>query len=239
MSANNVVYHEVNIGSFTTIQPSSSQGLTENLKHPVVYEEIPELMSRPTGWFRRFLYDYNAEIGEFFAMTVFNTVGSSNLAQILIATGWGCALILAATVAVGTSGGHLNPAITTDKAVFGYYPWKRVPGMVFAQTFGCFVGALFVWLYYTPCDLFLTVGFVRTLASARQLSLIAINPAHDFGHRLFILIAGWRDTFKVYSHYFYVPLLSPIVGGIATQGLYNYLVIPTSIKRKEDRIGYH
>ncbi|KAJ1940955.1 hypothetical protein FBU59_003651 [Linderina macrospora] len=87
----------------------------------------------------------------------------------------------------------------------------------------------------------LMLGFMlaAVLYGGANINPIGINPARDFGPRLFILMAGWRDTFSAYNYYFYIPLLSPIVGGIAAQGLYDYLMIPTSIKRKEDRVGHH
>ncbi|ORX63432.1 aquaporin-like protein, partial [Linderina pennispora] len=232
-------------------------------------------------------------VGEFFAMFVFVFIGCCITAQaifrmphsegsmdITICFGWGCALVLAVAIGAGTSGAHLNPAITIGKAVFGHYPWKRVPSMVFAQTLGSFIGALFTWLYYYPmwdlvnpghrqsvgkaptaeifviqpsksgiytntnlffneammtfCMLFavhfvadkrmtmsattapVLLGLMLTaiLLAGSQVSAIGINSARDFGPRLFIVMAGWHDTFKVYNYYFYVPLISPIVGGI-------------------------
>ncbi|HEX3790669.1 MAG TPA: MIP/aquaporin family protein [Pseudonocardiaceae bacterium] len=54
----------------------------------------------------------------------------------------------------------------------------------------------------------------------------AINPARDFGPRLAEFITGyggaWRDQ---YGHlYFWIPIVGPIVGGLAGAGLYELLV---------------
>ncbi|KAI8319565.1 aquaporin-like protein [Martensiomyces pterosporus] len=319
MADSGSTHHEVRIGSFQTTEsslsqtpPHTSEAKAASIREGDVYEAealaATEDPNRPSNWFRRLVYDWNAEVGEFLAMLVFVFIGccitaecvfrlphSAGSMDISICFGWGCALVGAAMVAGPTSGGHLNPAVTIGKAVFGHYPWKRVPGMVFAQTLGCFVGAFFTWCYYHPmfsvvdgghrmsvgpkatsfifviqpvtsgiftntnlffneammtfCMLFMVhfcgdsrihkdvtaipiiLGLLLTgvLLGGSQISAIGINPARDFGPRLFILIAGWRDTFSIHNYNFYVPLLSPIVGGIAAQGVYDYLIVPSYI----------
>jgi MIP family channel proteins len=43
----------------------------------------------------------------------------------------------------------------------------------------------------------------------------AINPARDFGPRLFTAIAGWGgDVFKAGNGWWWVPILGPILGGL-------------------------
>lgn len=43
----------------------------------------------------------------------------------------------------------------------------------------------------------------------------AINPARDIGPRLFTLIAGWGDkTFKHGNHFFWIPIVGPMVGSV-------------------------
>lgn len=69
---------------------------------------------------------------------------------IVIATGWGLAMMIGA-YSVGTiSGAHLNPAITIALAIIGKFEIARVPGYVFAQMAGAMLGALLVWLAYLP-----------------------------------------------------------------------------------------
>lgn len=43
----------------------------------------------------------------------------------------------------------------------------------------------------------------------------AINPARDFGPRLFTAIAGWgSDVFRAGNHYWWVPIAGPLTGGV-------------------------
>jgi glycerol uptake facilitator protein len=69
---------------------------------------------------------------------------------IVIATGWGLA-VMVAVYAVGTiSGGHLNPAVTIGLAAIGKFELARVPGYIAAQLAGAMFGAILVWLAYLP-----------------------------------------------------------------------------------------
>jgi MIP family channel proteins len=54
----------------------------------------------------------------------------------------------------------------------------------------------------------------------------AINPARDLGPRLFTAIAGWgREVFRAGHHWWWVPIIGPIVGGVL--GGYAYDVFIT------------
>src|SRR5262249_23484562 len=53
----------------------------------------------------------------------------------------------------------------------------------------------------------------------------AINPARDFGPRLFTAIAGWGiDVFRVNNFYFWVPIVGPLIGGPLGAGIYDLLI---------------
>ncbi|ETM40999.1 hypothetical protein L914_13195 [Phytophthora nicotianae] len=53
----------------------------------------------------------------------------------------------------------------------------------------------------------------------------AINPARDFGPRLFSLCAGWGSrVFTLRDHYFWVPIVGPLLGGAIGGGIYVGLV---------------
>ena len=58
----------------------------------------------------------------------------------------------------------------------------------------------------------------------------AINPARDFGPRLFAWMAGWGDTALPgtidgsFSWYFWVPIVGPLVGGLVGILLYDLFV---------------
>jgi len=62
----------------------------------------------------------------------------------------------------------------------------------------------------------------------------AINPARDFGPRLFAYFAGWGKvalpgTFDNgmgfhFSNYFWIPIVGPIIGGIIGVLLYDFFI---------------
>ncbi|KAG6572562.1 putative aquaporin [Phytophthora cinnamomi] len=53
----------------------------------------------------------------------------------------------------------------------------------------------------------------------------AVNPARDFGPRLFTFCAGWGSkVFTTRSYYFWIPLVADSLGGVCGAGLYRVLV---------------
>lgn len=57
----------------------------------------------------------------------------------------------------------------------------------------------------------------------------AINPARDFGPRLFAYFAGWGKvalpgTYTPFSNYWWIPIVGPLVGGVLGILLYDYFV---------------
>lgn len=73
-----------------------------------------------------------------------------NSGWIVIATGWGLAVALAAYTVGTISGAHLNPAVTLALASIGNFSAAKVPGYIAAQFAGAFTGAILVWLAYLP-----------------------------------------------------------------------------------------
>jgi len=73
-----------------------------------------------------------------------------NSGWIVIAFGWGVAVMVAVYAVGRLSGAHLNPAVTLALASIGAFPWADVPGYVVAQIIGAFAGAVLVWLTYLP-----------------------------------------------------------------------------------------
>ena len=67
---------------------------------------------------------------------------------IVIAMGWGFAVMVGVFIAGSVSGAHLNPAVSVGCALAGTMEWSAVPGYVIAQMLGGFVGAALVWLFY-------------------------------------------------------------------------------------------
>ncbi|MGH3448640.1 MAG: MIP/aquaporin family protein [Nocardioidaceae bacterium] len=57
----------------------------------------------------------------------------------------------------------------------------------------------------------------------------AINPARDFGPRLFAYFAGWGDvalpgTAAEYSWYFWIPIIGPLIGGAIGVLIYDLFI---------------
>jgi MIP family channel proteins len=53
----------------------------------------------------------------------------------------------------------------------------------------------------------------------------AINPARDFGPRLFTAIAGWgTDVFRAGNHWWWVPIVAPPIGAVLGGWLYDLCV---------------
>jgi len=53
----------------------------------------------------------------------------------------------------------------------------------------------------------------------------AINPARDFGPRLFTAVAGWGfDVFRANNFYFWVPIVGPLIGGTLGSFVYDALI---------------
>ena len=67
---------------------------------------------------------------------------------VVIAMGWGFAVMVGVFISGSISGAHLNPAVSIGCALAGTMEWAAVPGYVIAQMLGGFTGALLVWLFY-------------------------------------------------------------------------------------------
>lgn len=78
-------------------------------------------------------------------------------------------------------------------------------------------------------------------ASAGYLEAWAINPARDFGPRLFAWMAGWSTAaLPSPDSYWWVPIAGPLIGGVVGGGLYQGLIrpfLPAWRKARPDNIG--
>jgi len=52
----------------------------------------------------------------------------------------------------------------------------------------------------------------------------AINPARDFGPRLWVAIVTGGESFSVNNYYFWIPIVAPIVGGVCGGFIYDLTV---------------
>lgn len=258
-------------------------------------------------------------IGEFFGTLVlmlfgdgcvatfalFTNIGANNAATpfanewIVIALGWGLAVMLGIYVAGAISGAHINPAVTLAFAVRGKLPWSKVVPYWVAQVLGAFVAALILyfvyqgalvhalglehlsigqiaqpltqngaggygWVFYTFPKEFvgtfgafgdefigtaLLVGLIFAIVDIRNQPIqanlnpliigllivaigasfglntgYAINPARDFGPRLWIAIVSGGASLSADNYYFWIPIVAPLVGGVVGALIYDYTI---------------
>ena len=52
----------------------------------------------------------------------------------------------------------------------------------------------------------------------------AINPARDFGPRLWVAIVTGGASFSANNYYFWIPIVAPIIGGVCGGFIYDLTV---------------
>ncbi len=63
----------------------------------------------------------------------------------------------------------------------------------------------------------------------------AINPARDFGPRVFAWAAGWgRVALPGVNNYFWVPIVGPIIGALIGASIYDLLIERVLIARARE-----
>ncbi len=75
----------------------------------------------------------------------------------------------------------------------------------------------------------LIIGLLVALigSSAGYLEAWALNPARDFGPRLFAYFMGWgAQALPAPGHYWWVPIVGPLIGGGVGGAAYQYLIRP-------------
>jgi glycerol uptake facilitator protein len=64
-------------------------------------------------------------------------------------------------------------------------------------------------------------------ASMGYLEAWAINPARDFGPRVFAYFAGWKQAaFPSPGNYWWIPIVGPLIGGVIGGVAYQWLIYP-------------
>lgn len=64
-------------------------------------------------------------------------------------------------------------------------------------------------------------------ASMGYLEAWAINPARDFGPRLFAYFAGWGSSaLPAPDNYWWIPIVGPLAGGVVGAAAYQWLIYP-------------
>ncbi|KAJ1938483.1 aquaporin-like protein [Linderina pennispora] len=62
----------------------------------------------------------------------------------------------------------------------------------------------------------------------------ALNPARDFGPRIFSTILYGKAPFTAGGHYFWVPLFMPFVGAVCGLALYEFFILNEPVKKKQN-----
>ncbi|MGM9985863.1 MAG: MIP/aquaporin family protein [Bacillaceae bacterium] len=207
------------------------------------------------------------------------TKGHNN-GWMVIAAGYGFAVMMPAIMFGGISGNHINPAFTIGLAVSGQFPWEHVLPYIVAQFIGAFIGQILVWITFKPfmdqtndpkevlgcfstipasksrLNAFLNefigsfVLFFGALAITRGplmegqgglahvslgflvwglvLSLggptgPALNPARDLAPRIAHMILPIKGKGSSDWSYAWIPVVAPILAGIAGVAMYVYL----------------
>ncbi|KAJ7855667.1 aquaporin-like protein [Mycena leptocephala] len=133
--------------------------------------------------FRRYRERLREPFAEFLGVAILIIFGAGVNCQVLLSSasgvssspkgdylavslGWAVGLSLGVWVSSGISPAHINPAVTLAMATWRGFPWKKVPGFIFAQTLGGFIGAAIVYAnYFHAIDIFEGSG-IRTMKTA-------------------------------------------------------------------------
>ncbi|HWD75095.1 MAG TPA: MIP/aquaporin family protein [Solirubrobacteraceae bacterium] len=134
-----------------------------------------------------------------------------------------------------------HPASVATYSTFATFPapyFHTVWGPLIDQIVGTFFLALFVWAvtdeYNQPVGSNLAPFIVGLIVMAVGVSFganagYAINPARDFGPRMFAWIAGWGRVampgdYVNISNYFWVPIVGPLIGAALASLLYDFAI---------------
>ena len=146
-----------------------------------------------------------------------------------------------------------EPGSVASAMIFGeYFPNPSSPGICsvslfnafLAETLGTFLLVSMIFLLTEGCN----VGrpnsdFAPILIGATVTAIISIlapltqagiNPARDFGPRLFSYLAGWKSIAipGPKGGFFTVYVLGPIIGGVISALLFAKLIQPLMISKK-------
>ncbi|KAI5115353.1 hypothetical protein M0805_001292 [Coniferiporia weirii] len=168
---------------------SSTQSVMTGRENVQPYPEqadTEQITMYPNRW-SRLRYAIREPAAEFLGtmiLVIFGTAGnaqgvlfdSTNVSTssaggwLSIAFGWGLGVGFGVLVAGGTSGGHINPAITIALATFRDFPWRKVPVFILSQLLGGITGAAITYAnYFHAIDKFEGGAGVRTVPGSAAL----------------------------------------------------------------------
>jgi glycerol uptake facilitator protein len=145
-------------------------------------------------------------------------------------------------------------ASVSTYSTFATFPapyFHSVVGPLIDQIVGTFFLVLFVWAigdeFNIPVGSNMAPFIVGMVVMAVGISFganagYAINPARDFGPRMFALIAGWGKVafpgdYVHISDYFWIPIVGPLIGGALASVLYDFGIRDFLIARLGTRPG--
>jgi glycerol uptake facilitator protein len=136
-----------------------------------------------------------------------------------------------------------DPASNTTFSIFATFPAPYYNGGMIGPLIDQIVGTMFLVIFvFALTDTFnqapranLTPFLVGLAVAAIGMSYganagYAINPARDFGPRIWALLAGWGQvafpgTVKgAFTAYFWVPIVGPFVGGVIGAYIYDFFI---------------
>ena len=136
-----------------------------------------------------------------------------NSGWIVIATGWGLAVLVGVSVAVaaGAPQGDINPAVTLGKyvAMPGTYTATQMILTIIAEIVGAFIGAIIVWLTYFK-------HWEPTEDPGLKLAVFSTGPA--------IRNTVWNLVTEIFGTIVLLMGVGALVGAMGTTGLVPYLV---------------
>jgi len=132
----------------------------------------------------------------------------------------------------------VDPNLTLTEGIFATYPFAmanpiKTGYLLFDQIVGT---AILLFLVMSLLDeknsaphKGLTPLLVGLIVLAIGLSFgiqtgYAINPARDFGPRIFTAMAGYEGVFSAGHYYFWIPIVGPHLGALIGASLYYFLI---------------
>jgi glycerol uptake facilitator protein len=144
--------------------------------------------------------------------------GGGGGAWIAITAGWAFAVLIGVntSIAFGSGGAHINPAVTIAFVVAGITPAADIPFYFIGQFVGAFIGAIIVWLAYLD-------HFAATEDKGAKLAVFCTGPAirNTVSNLIteiigtFVLVLGVAALFQA---------ATPVTGVAMAGGLGPYLV---------------
>jgi glycerol uptake facilitator len=147
-----------------------------------------------------------------------------------------------------------QPASVATYSTFATFPapyFGSVWGPLIDQIVGTFFLALFVWAvtdeFNLPVGSNMGPFIIGMIVMAVGISFganagYAINPARDFGPRIFAWIAGWGRVampgdYLHISNYFWVPIVGPLIGASIASWFYDATIRDILMARKGPEPG--